>query len=144
MALSVNGEHRYRFQQVADTIKERILAGYYSERERLPSQHRMAREFDVAFNTFKAALDILEPEGYVVRRVGDGTFAVKPDTRRPRASADDDDDGVREYLADALERCGRDCTAVDSGSMARHVHDLGHGVATDSRFPDGHRPVLAQ
>ncbi len=143
MALSVSGEHRYHFQQVADTIKERILAGYYSEGERLPSQHRMAREFDVAFNTFKAALNILEAEGYVVRRVGDGTFAVKPDTRCPRTLAIDDD-GVREYLADVLERCGRDCTAVDSGSMARHVHDLGHGVATDSRFPDGHRPVLAQ
>ena len=85
--MSTNGERRYRFQQVAHTIRERILSGHYSEGERLPSQHRMAREFDVAFNTFKAALDTLESEGYVTRRVGNGTFAAKPDTRRPRAPA---------------------------------------------------------
>jgi CheY-like chemotaxis protein len=118
MASSVNGEHRHRFQQVAATIRERIISGHYGEGERLPSQHRMASEFNVAFNTFKAALDVLESEGYVARKVGDGTFAVKPDLRRPRALAVDDDDGVREYLARALERCGWDCTAVESGLIA--------------------------
>jgi DNA-binding GntR family transcriptional regulator len=79
MAISTDGERRYRFQQVAHTIRERILSGHYSEGERLPSQHRMAREFDVALNTFKAALDTLESEGYVARRVGEETFAAKPD-----------------------------------------------------------------
>ena len=78
----------------------------------------MAREYNVAFNTFKAALDILEVEGYVVRRVGDGTFVAKPETRRPKALAVDDDDGMREFLAGALDRCGWDCTAVESGPRA--------------------------
>jgi DNA-binding GntR family transcriptional regulator len=94
MASSVNGEHRHRFQQVAATIRERIISGHYGEGERFPSHHRMASEFNVAFNTFKAALDLLESEGYVTRKVGDGTFAVKPDLRRARALAVDDDEGV--------------------------------------------------
>jgi two-component system, cell cycle response regulator CpdR len=118
MASNVNGVHKHRFQQVAAAIKERIISGHYREGERLPSQHRMASEFNVAFNTFKAALDVLETEGYVARKVGNGTFAVKPNIRRPRALAVDDHDGVREYLERALERCGWDCTAVESGALA--------------------------
>ncbi len=126
MAMSTGGERRYRFQQVAHTIRERILSGHYTEGERLPSQHRMAREFDVAFNTFKVALDTLESEGYVTRKVGNGTFAVKPDSRRPRALAVDDDGGVREFLVRAMEHCRWDCTAVESGPL--ELRELEHAT----------------
>ena len=117
MAAKRARKREYKFQRVADAIKERVDSGLYRDGERLPSQHRMAAEFGVAFNTFKTALDVLEAEGYVVRRVGNGTYVANPKTGRPRALVVDDDSGVRAYLVAALDRCGWDCTAVASGPL---------------------------
>ena len=38
----------------------------------------LARELGVAFTTLKKALDLLADEGYVIRRVGIGTYASLP------------------------------------------------------------------
>ena len=97
-----------------------MFSGHYSEGERLLSQHRMARAFDVAFNTFRAALGTLESEGYMARRVGDGTFAVKPGTANTGANrvlAIDDEPHTRELIRAALSRLG---FQVD---VARNSHE---------------------
>lgn len=68
-----------RYVIVANRLRHSIQTGVYSPGERLPQQHDLAREQNVAFNTLKAALDILEREGYVVRKVGVGTYASLPE-----------------------------------------------------------------
>jgi DNA-binding GntR family transcriptional regulator len=76
---------RLRYIVVADAIRQKILDGVYSPGERLPHQHDLAKEHNVAFNTLKQALDVLTREGYIVRKVGDGTFAALPEDLSPTA-----------------------------------------------------------
>ena len=68
----------YRYVRVADAIRSQVLSGRYRPGEQLRPQHEFARELGVAFTTLKKALDLLTDEGYVVRRVGFGTYASLP------------------------------------------------------------------
>jgi len=72
-------EGRHRYELVANALRYQIQEGVYRPGDRLPQQHELARMHNVSFNTLKSALDILEKEGYVVRKVGVGTYASLPD-----------------------------------------------------------------
>ena len=67
-----------RYLRVADSIRRMVLEGVYQPGDRMPRQHDLAKEHNVAFGTLKQALDLLEGEGYVVRKVGQGTYACLP------------------------------------------------------------------
>ena len=112
---------RLRYIVVADAIRQKILDGVYSPGERLPHQHDLAKEHNVAFNTLKQALDVLTREGYIVRKVGDGTFAALPEYASPTALVVDDDAPIRQLLTRALVARGWKATAVDSGEAALAV-----------------------
>ena len=107
-----------RWERVARFLREKILEGVYRPGERMPRQHDLAREQQVSFNTLKQALDLLELEGYVVRRLGEGTYASLPEQHEPVALVIDDDQGIRELLAEALELSGWKSVAVESGQLA--------------------------
>ena len=92
--------------------------GLYAPGERLPRQHDLAKEYEVAFSTLKQALDILEQEGYVVRKVGQGTYASLPDQASPVALVVDDDDDIRQLFTISLESVGWDSVPVGSGGEA--------------------------
>lgn len=109
---------KFRYLAVADAIRREILGGTYSAGDRLPRQHDLAKEHGVAFNTLKNALDQLSREGYIVRRVGDGTFAALPGSRPPSALVVDDEAPVRALLTRALEASDWKAEAVDSGKGA--------------------------
>ena len=107
-----------RYLRVANKLRKGILEGLYQPGERLPPQHDLAKQHNVAFATLKQALDILEREGYVIRKVGQGTYASVPERYVPEALIVDDESHAREVVSRALAGSGWNCTAVSSGEEA--------------------------
>ena len=61
-------------------LRDEIVAGRYRAGARLPSEPRLAAEHRVARVTVRRALDGLQRDGLVTRRVGSGTFVEGPAT----------------------------------------------------------------
>ncbi len=139
MVLSSNETPGLRYVRVADSLRRRILDGECRPGERLPRQHDMAKEYNVAFTTLKHALDVLEREGYVVRKVGQGTYAALPEKRDPLALIVDDEESVRLFFMKVLADSGWRGTPVKSGEMALKVLD---GQRFDAIFLDLIMPGL--
>ena len=104
-----------RYLRVANILRDRILQGLYQPGSRLPRQHDLAKETGVAFGTLKAALDVLEREGYLVRKVGQGTYAALPQLTAAVALIIDDDLKFCSYVAEALAICGWDSVSANTG-----------------------------
>ena len=109
---------KLRYIVVADAIRQQILDGVYFPGDRLPRQHDLAKEHGVAFNTLKQALDLLSGEGYIVRKVSQGTYAALPEVRFPNALVVDDDPNIRTILSRALRNHKWKASAADSGEAA--------------------------
>ncbi len=109
---------KLRYLIVADAIRREILGGVYAPGDRLPRQHDLAKQHNVAFNTLKQALDRLSREGYIVRKVGQGTYAALPESRVPKALIVDDDLQILVLLAQALKEHQWQASVVDSGEAA--------------------------
>jgi CheY-like chemotaxis protein len=107
-----------RYLRVANALRKKMQDGVYQPGERLPRQHDLARDHNVAFNTLKQALDLLEREGYVVRKVGQGTYASLPVDHTPTALVVDDDSSIRELLARALASHGWRSVLAPGGDVA--------------------------
>ena len=107
-----------RYLRVANSLRKMVIDGAYQAGERLPRQHDLAKEHNVSFSTLKQALDLLEEEGYLVRKVGQGTYASLPEQHAPVALVVDDDESTCEYLSRALGRSGWRSVAVPSGEEA--------------------------
>src|SRR5258708_6725623 len=61
-------------RQLYNQLREAILCGRLSAGTRLPSTWELAGELSLARNTVLNAFDQLYAEGYLTRRVGDGTY----------------------------------------------------------------------
>jgi DNA-binding FadR family transcriptional regulator len=59
-------------------LQRAIETGAYSEGDRLPPERQLAETFKAARSTVRRALDKLEKEGLVSRRLGSGTFVGTP------------------------------------------------------------------
>jgi DNA-binding FadR family transcriptional regulator len=55
-------------------LRRAIETGIYSEGDQLPPERQLAVAFGTARSTIRKALDQLELKGFVLRRVGSGTF----------------------------------------------------------------------
>ncbi len=108
----------YRYVRVADAIRSQVLSGGYQPGQQLRPQHELAREHGVAFTTLKKALDVLTDEGYVVRRMGRGTYASVPQKVRQSALVVDDEQTTRYFMSRAIDQHGWRCVSVASGSEA--------------------------
>jgi GntR family transcriptional regulator/MocR family aminotransferase len=64
------------YAQVYRALRGSILAGRATSGDRLPATRLLARELGVSRTTILAAYDQLLAEGYVVARVGSGTFVA--------------------------------------------------------------------
>lgn len=68
-----------KYSKVFETVKSRILSGYYAPGERLAGQNVLACEFGVSPITTKRALNDLQEQGFIERRSRSGSFvAEKP------------------------------------------------------------------
>ena len=108
----------FRYRAVAEEIKSQVIRGVYKPGERFPRQHDLAAEHNVAFATLKKALDILEKDGFVVRRIGRGTYAALPETSQPTALVIDNDEAILEMFSDLLGTGGWKCVTAESGPVA--------------------------
>jgi DNA-binding GntR family transcriptional regulator len=61
---------------LAEELRSRILAGEWEPGERLPSEPELARLRFVSRSSMRAAITMLEEEGYVSRRHGSGTYVT--------------------------------------------------------------------
>ncbi len=107
-----------RYLRVASALRKKMQDGVYQPGECLPRQHDLAKEHNVSFNTLKQALDLLEREGYVVRKVGQGTYAALPVDHTPVALVVDDSSNIRELLARALASYGWRSAVAQGGEAA--------------------------
>jgi GntR family transcriptional repressor for pyruvate dehydrogenase complex len=83
---------------VYEKLKRAIAMGEYAGDQRLPSEHDLAREFDVSRPVVRAALQKLREKDLVYSRQGSGSYVKTPVDTKPLAFA------PVETIAD-LQRC---------------------------------------
>ena len=66
--------------QIYRRIRGAVLGGVLPLGSRLPSTRTLAADLGVSRNTAEEAFSQLEAEGYLVRRVGDGSYVALPDS----------------------------------------------------------------
>lgn len=62
---------------IARALADRIRGGVHQPGDRLPPERDLAQQFGGARGTIRAALDRLESQGLITRRVGSGTFVTE-------------------------------------------------------------------
>ncbi len=67
------------YVRIHQTILEQIRSGKLQPGDKLASERDLATKFEVSLMTARHAVSMLQQEGYVIRRVGSGTF-VAPST----------------------------------------------------------------
>jgi DNA-binding GntR family transcriptional regulator len=80
----VTQTHRSLRHSLAEELRRRIRAGEWRPGERMPSEPQLARRQAVSRSSVRAAITLLEEEGYVSRRHGSGTYV----THRPALAHD--------------------------------------------------------
>lgn len=69
------------FQQVKESIRNKILEGTYRPHEKLPSEREMTEGYAVSRITIRQALSELQREGLIFKINGKGTFVSLPKAR---------------------------------------------------------------
>ncbi len=64
------------YRQIVTQITYQIASGRLADGERLPSVRELARQLPANQNTVLKAYELLEREGLIDRRQGDGTFVA--------------------------------------------------------------------
>ncbi len=77
-----------RSDAVARALRRELDEGTWAAGERMPTERALADRFGVSRTVLRSALDRLEGEGRVARRVGRGTFAGRPGPDPSDALAD--------------------------------------------------------
>lgn len=65
------------YAQVANYLRERIVAAEWSAAEPMPNEALLAKEIGVSVGTMRKALELLEAERLIARRQGRGTFVIE-------------------------------------------------------------------
>lgn len=130
-------------RSVAQQLKDAILRGRLSPRERLPATRELAARLGVGRNTVLAAYEQLVAEGFLEARVGDGTYvssslpaspgatpraAPAGDALRPRAA-------FRQLVADAEAAEASEVTEVAAPPPAGRRARLASPPAPAARAP---------
>lgn len=71
--------NRFRWQQLADVLRQRISEGKYSPEWPLPSEPALVQEFGVSRNTVRRAMAELREEGLVYTVAQLGSFVTSTD-----------------------------------------------------------------
>lgn len=66
--------HYALYQQLADSLRDKIYEGQYTFGDKLPSEKKLGEKFGISHLTVRKALEVLEKEGLVLRAQGKGTF----------------------------------------------------------------------
>ena len=71
-----SGNSQPKYLHIVETLKKNLSSGHYRGGARLPSEAELTRRFKVSRMTVVKAIQHLQKEGLVVRRVGSGTYAA--------------------------------------------------------------------
>lgn len=72
-----------RYQQIAEELRGRVLAGEFAAGRMLPSESELSGEFSASRVTVRRALEVLRDEGLVDARQGFGWFVAGDPLRQP-------------------------------------------------------------
>ena len=72
-----------RYQQIAEELRGRVLAGEFAAGRMLPSESELSAEFAASRVTVRRALEVLRDEGLVDARQGFGWFVAGDPLRQP-------------------------------------------------------------
>jgi GntR family transcriptional regulator/MocR family aminotransferase len=72
-----------RYAQLIRALKGAILDGRFAAGARLPASRSLARELDLSRNTVLAAYEQLQAEGFLLGRVGSGSFVANVGSAAP-------------------------------------------------------------
>ena len=75
MYLELDGQGA-RYAQLIRALKGAILDGRVNAGSRLPASRSLARELDLSRNTVLAAYEQLQAEGFLLGRVGSGSYVA--------------------------------------------------------------------
>ncbi|MCD5028666.1 GntR family transcriptional regulator [Enterococcus asini] len=75
-----------KYEQLADKLREMILAGDYLENELIPSENTLQETYQLSRHTVRQAIGILVNEGYLRKERGSGTYVSRPDNQPPKKS----------------------------------------------------------
>lgn len=142
------------YQQVADFLRDRIVAGIIPAGSRLPSTRQLMERLGVSRTTVITAYSQLHADGYVVCRVGSGTYVAKEPVDRLATRDDAAREAVEEprpgsglsargerYNAVNLDHLVLDnvpfntgMTRVDGRTVAQWQHLLRRHLAVESAY----------
>ncbi len=71
-----------RYVQIAEALIERIESGELAAGSRLPAERELSKQFGVTRMTLRQALNMLDKQGLLTRRQGDGTYVALPRIER--------------------------------------------------------------
>ena len=77
-----------KYLKIAEELKKALLAGNLNASDALPGENAMAVRWGVSRRTIRAALQILEDDGFILRKKGSGSFIAPPEMHRKRLHAD--------------------------------------------------------
>ena len=66
------------YQQLAERIRVDIAADVYAVNTKIPSEHELARQYEIGRPTVRQATDLLVREGVLQRKRGSGTYVLPP------------------------------------------------------------------
>lgn len=90
-----------KYVQISDHLKKLIEQGILCDGEKLPTIRSLAKKLAVNSQTVISAYDRLQEEGYVLQRVGSGTYVKKKDNSKSIKKLYSD--VFRKLKADALD-----------------------------------------
>ncbi len=64
----------YKYQKIAEELKEQIISGAFLDSKKIPDEKTLAQQFDVSRMTIKQSIDLLINQGILTRSKGSGTF----------------------------------------------------------------------
>ncbi|MGD2143625.1 MAG: GntR family transcriptional regulator [Anaerolineae bacterium] len=73
------------YVQIAESLLDHIESGELAPGDRLPSERKLSEMFDVNRMTVRRALQMVELQGLIVRRWGNGTYVAEPKIERQAA-----------------------------------------------------------
>ncbi|MBY7664663.1 GntR family transcriptional regulator [Staphylococcus agnetis] len=72
----MNKKNTALYFKVYESIREGIESGTYAEGDKLPSERKLCKDFEVSRITVREALELLEKEQFIKREHGKGSFVL--------------------------------------------------------------------
>lgn len=123
--------------RILNSLKQKIENGIYKDGEKLPAQEELSQEYGVSMMTLRHAMDILEQEGFIIRKQGMGTFVSKKAKDWGPVLVVEDEIQTREVLKEIISNLGFRVEAADNGyrAIAAVQKQKFHLVFLDLRLP---------